>query len=84
MMIEKQILLALTPYLADYFAVRISEQQLMVNLPDGQLNSAHIEKALSNVGLTAKIQKNKVKHLILPALLCLPDGHLLFISKKLS
>jgi type I secretion system LssB family ATPase len=84
--IDKSNFVQLSSAIAKHFSLAMSAEQVLISLPDGKLNSMHIEQGLGNIGVSASLQKahvkNKVSHALLPALVACEDGHLLLITDK--
>jgi type I secretion system LssB family ATPase len=80
--IEQQNFVQLSQVISKFYNVPMSKQQLYVGLPEGELNTQHLELGLANIGVNASRQKNNLSQLLLPALLQDEDGQLLFINQK--
>ena len=72
----------LSKAIATHFSLPMTQAQLLTSLPEGNLNNLHIEHGLLNIDITASLQKNNIKQLILPTLTVDKDGTLLLITEK--
>ena len=80
--INRQSFIQLSQAIATHLSLPMKKEQLLISLPDGKLNAAHIEQGLLNIDISASQQKNNLKQLILPALVADKDGVLLLITDK--
>ncbi|MBU2871315.1 type I secretion system permease/ATPase [Colwellia sp. E2M01] len=80
--VDRQSFIQLSRAIATHLSLPMTQEQLLVSLPEGKLTNMHIEQGLLNIDISASLQKNNLKQLILPALVADKDGGLLLITDK--
>ncbi|TYK66726.1 type I secretion system permease/ATPase [Colwellia echini] len=80
--VEQPSFIQLGRAIATHLSLPMTKEQLLVSLPEGKLTAMHIEQGLLNINVSASLQKNNLKQLILPALIADKDGALLFVTDR--
>ena len=65
-----------------HLSLAMNENQLLISLPEGKLNTKHIEQGLFNIGICADLQQANIQDIALPALIAKQDGKLQLLTEK--
>ncbi len=65
-----------------HLSLVMNENQLLISLPEGKLNTKHIEQGLLNIGICADLQQANLQDIALPALIAKQDGKLQLLTEK--
>lgn len=82
MFVDRQSFIQLSQATAIHLSLPMTKEQLLVSLPEGKLSLLHIEQGLLNIHISASLQKNNIKKIILPALVVDKEGALLLLTHK--
>jgi type I secretion system LssB family ATPase len=65
-----------------HLSLVMNENQLLIGLPEGELNAKHLEQGFFNIGICADIQQSNIQDIALPALIAKQDGKLQLLTEK--